>query len=193
MEYQITDFTGSLEPYVYQYDAFTSNELDILQNQTRTAEEPSWIGSDNGVINTDVRRSKLKWVHCSNETRWVFEKLSYHISNLNSMFYNFNLTGFGEPLQLTNYDNTDSGMYSWHQDFGGTISRKLSLVLQLSDPADYEGGCLELNPGGHEPIRIEKRRGLLVAFPSWQVHQVTPVTQGTRQSLVAWVTGPRFR
>jgi PKHD-type hydroxylase len=109
------------------------------------------------------------------------------------MFYNFNLTGFGEPLQLTNYDNTDNGMYSWHQDFGGTVSRKLSLVLQLSDPADYEGGNLELNAGGYEPIRIEKRRGLLVAFPSWQVHQVTPVTQGTRQSLVAWVTGPRFR
>ena len=28
---------------------------------------------------------------------------------------------------------------------------------------------------------------------SWIVHDVTPVTQGTRHSLVGWVNGPNFK
>jgi predicted 2-oxoglutarate/Fe(II)-dependent dioxygenase YbiX len=39
-------------------------------------------------------------------------------------------------------------------------------------------------------LRMRKQRGFVVAFPSWTLHQVTPVTQGNRQSLVAWITGP---
>ena len=36
-------------------------------------------------------------------------------------------------------------------------------------------------------------RGNLVAFPSYVLHQVTPVTSGIRKSLVAWGAGPKFR
>jgi PKHD-type hydroxylase len=68
----------------------------------------------------------------------------------------------------------------------------LSLVLQLSDPAQYEGGNLQVMTGS-EPQTVRKQRGLVAAFPSYVLHQVTPVTQGTRQSLVAWVSGPQFK
>ena len=113
---------------------------------------------------------------------------------MNSQFYKFELTGFGEALQLTNYDHSEQGMYGWHQDYGsvGGPSRKLSLVLQLTDPSEYEGGNLQIMTSG-EPINVHKQRGLVTVFPSYTVHQVTPVTQGSRQSLVAWITGPEFR
>ena len=65
--------------------------------------------------------------------------------------------------------------------------------MQLSDPVDYEGGVLEIQPYGEQVIRTRKQRGLIVAFPSWTLHQVTPVTQGSRQSLVAWISGPPFK
>jgi PKHD-type hydroxylase len=65
--------------------------------------------------------------------------------------------------------------------------------MQLSDPVDYEGGVLELRPHGKDIIKMRKQRGLIVAFPSWTLHQVTPVTQGNRQSLVAWISGPPFK
>jgi PKHD-type hydroxylase len=83
-------------------------------------------------------------------------------------------------------------MYNWHQDFGTGVSRKLSNVVQLSDPSEYEGGNLQImtNSGVQ---RIRKKRGLAVAFPSFTFHTVTPVTAGTRQSLVAWVSGAPFR
>jgi PKHD-type hydroxylase len=83
-------------------------------------------------------------------------------------------------------------MYGWHQDYGGTISRKLSMVVQLTDPSEYEGGNLQVFTS-EQPKNIRKQRGLIAVFPSFIVHQVTPVTQGTRQSLVAWVSGPSFK
>ena len=40
---------------------------------------------------------------------------------------------------------------------------------------------------------MKKERGLITVFPAWTLHQVTPVVKGTRQSLVAWVSGPEFK
>jgi PKHD-type hydroxylase len=83
-------------------------------------------------------------------------------------------------------------MYGWHLDYGGGISRKLSLAIQLTDPSEYEGGNLQIMTSG-EPQNMRKQRGLIAVFPSYVLHQVTPVTQGSRQSLVAWVSGPAFK
>ena len=66
------------------------------------------------------------------------------------------------------------------------------MVLQLSDPSEYEGGELQLLTG-KEPTTIQKQRGLITVFPAWTLHQVTPVTKGTRQTLVAWISGPSFK
>ena len=141
-----------------------------------------------------VRRSQVSWLNKTQDTAWVYEKLAHIASSLNAQYYRFDLTGFGEALQLTNYNQSEHGMYSWHVDYGGNIapSRKLSLVLQLTDPGQYEGGNLQIHTGG-EPQTVRKQRGLLAAFPSYVLHQVTPVTSGSRQSLVAWITGPAFK
>ena len=53
-------------------------------------------------------------------------------------------------------------------------------------------GELELR-FGKDPITIGKERGLIALFPSYTMHRVTPVTKGTRYSLVAWVSGPAFK
>ena len=66
------------------------------------------------------------------------------------------------------------------------------MSIQLSDSDDYEGGDLELM-FREEPVKLDRTRGTLVAFPSFMLHRVTPVTRGTRWSLVAWITGPRWR
>jgi PKHD-type hydroxylase len=126
------------------------------------------------------------------DSAWVFEKLAHVAASLNAQYYQFDLTGFGEALQLTNYNQAENGMYGWHQDYGGLISRKLSLVVQLADPSEYEGGNLQVMTSG-QPQTVRKQRGLIAVFPSYVLHQVTPVTQGSRQSLVAWVSGPAFR
>jgi predicted 2-oxoglutarate/Fe(II)-dependent dioxygenase YbiX len=47
---------------------------------------------------------------------------------------------------------------------------------------------------GEEPlINIPKEQGTLIAFPSFMLHEVSPIKKGTRYSLVAWITGENFK
>lgn len=195
MQYVLTPYSEGVGPFVWWEGAFNDKELDWLQERAIKADQRAQVGGgqDPEVLNR-IRRSQVSWMGCTDETRWVFDKLAHAISSLNSQFYRFDLTGFGEVLQLTNYDQSENGMYGWHQDCNGkrSVSRKLSAVLQLTDPAQYEGGNLQVMTSD-QPINIRKQRGLIAVFPSYTLHQVTPVTQGSRQSLVAWLSGPAFR
>jgi PKHD-type hydroxylase len=184
-----------VEPFAWWEGAFSDQELDWLQERAAKADVQAQVGgnSDKDRL-ANIRRSQVSWLDKTPDTAWVFEKLANVASSLNAQFYRFDLTGFGEALQLTNYNQSEKGMYGWHQDYGGrlNISRKLSMVLQLTDPSQYEGGNLQILTSG-EPINVRKQRGLIAAFPSYVLHQVTPVTSGSRQSLVAWISGPAFK
>jgi PKHD-type hydroxylase len=193
MHYLLTPHAKPIEPFVWWEGAFTNQELDWLQQKARAAEQTATVGGVAGsAVDNNVRRSQVSWLDNNLNTKWVFEKLGYVVSQLNADYFRFDLTGFGETLQLTNYDQSENGMYGWHQDYGAKVSRKLSLTVQLTDPSEYEGGNLQIMTTG-TPVNARKLRGLIVAFPSYVLHQVTPVTQGSRQSLVAWVSGPAFK
>jgi PKHD-type hydroxylase len=193
MQYLLTPHTLPVEPWVWWDGAFTEQELNWLQNKAKQAEQNAQVGGGGeGVVNPNIRRSQVSWLVNNNDTKWVFEKLADVVSRMNAQHFRFDLTGFGEALQLTNYDQSENGMYGWHLDFGGGVSRKLSITVQLTDPSGYEGGNLQVMTSG-QPQNIRKQRGLIAIFPSYVLHQVTPVTQGSRQSLVAWVSGPAFK
>lgn len=77
--------------------------------------------------------------------------------------------------------------------------RKLSMTINLNKPGEYEGGNLKFDFGPHafgnrfhecEEIRPQ---GSIVVFPSFIDHCVTPVTQGTRYSLVLWALGEPWK
>lgn len=197
MQYVLTPYSEAREHFAWWEGAFNEQQLDWLQQQARDVKIKAQIGGGGtGVIDPNIRRSGLHWLPNTTDTRWVFEILSHAVSSLNAQFFRFDLTGFGEQIQLTNYDESEQGMYGWHVDMGSNPSspcRKLSIVMQLSDPVEYEGGVLEIQPHGKDIIKMRKQRGLIVAFPSWTLHQVTPVKQGNRQSLVAWISGPPFK
>jgi PKHD-type hydroxylase len=67
------------------------------------------------------------------------------------------------------------------------------MCLMLGDPAEFEGGDLEVMAGSAAPVTLEQRQGRAWFFPSYILHRVTPVTQGTRRSVVVWAGGPSFR
>lgn len=77
--------------------------------------------------------------------------------------------------------------------------RKLSLTINLNAPGEYDGGNLKFDFGPHsvsgrfhecEEIRPQ---GSAIVFPSYINHQVTPITRGTRYSLVLWNLGYPFK
>jgi len=140
----------------------------------------------------NVRDSSISWLLPSDNLDWVFRRITDIVLELNSKFFNFDLYGFIEGFQFTHYKEPD-GKYKKHIDRGLNIQiRKLSLSIQLSDPNSYKGGDLILH---YEdiPTILPKEQGKLLMFPSYTMHEVTPVTKGERYSLVAWITGPQFK
>jgi PKHD-type hydroxylase len=70
----------------------------------------------------------------------------------------------------------------------------MSIVIQLTDPSEYEGGDFEIDSQYPQLPKEEIReKGSVLVFPSFIPHRVTPVTKGVRRSLVSWIEGPKFR
>jgi PKHD-type hydroxylase len=140
-----------------------------------------------------VRRSQAILLPPDPRYDWLYRRLWTAAQECNRLFFNVEITGIEPNVQLARYDATDQGHYTWHTDFAGVRpNRKISISVQLSAPEDYDGGELELLYSD-TPQRLSKARGAFLAFPSFMLHRVTPVTRGTRWSLVAWIVGNRWR
>jgi PKHD-type hydroxylase len=68
----------------------------------------------------------------------------------------------------------------------GQLRSDLSLTVFLSDPASYDGGELVVDSDS-TPVRIKQPQGDAVLYPSTAVHEVAPVTRGTRWAAVTWI------
>jgi len=173
---------------------FTDEEIiKIIELGDSLEKEDSKI--DDGKLSPkDIRISDIAWIAANQDTVWIFDKLSWILRQLNGQFYRFNITGFNEPIQYTTYygREEEGGHYRWHSDHGRDAPRKLSIVMQLSDSSEYEGGNLEIMSSQGEILTVEKKKGFIAVFPSFRTHRVTPVTSGIRKSLVVWATGPAF-
>jgi PKHD-type hydroxylase len=176
------------------HGGFSDDEInEIIRIGDSLTLEDAVVGGNSDVVGK-IRSSKTGWLDLNNETSFIYDRLAYIARQLNGQFFDLDLWGFVEHLQYTVYDGKEDH-YTWHVDRGTGTSdtpRKLSIVLQLSDPSEYEGGDLEIFDAP-EPTKIEKQKGLVVAFPSFVLHRVTPVTKGIRKTLVVWLTGPRFK
>ena len=178
-------------------NAFSPIELDMIEayGDRLTADQATVAAdaSDGAQVRGDIRVTQTAWMEASAESKWIYDRIQGVARALNDRVYQFALSGFSEHLQYTVYHGAEGGYYDWHVDQGPLRTRrKLSISVQLSDPAQYEGCDLELHAGN----KIEKAprdRGTVIAFPSFVLHRVTPCTRGTRKSIVAWTTGPQFR
>jgi len=149
------------------------------------------VGNDETAYS--IRNSQIKWINPTDDSQWLYDKIINMVVEANASMWGFNLYSVVDSIQYTKYSE-GGGHYDWHMDIGpGSIShRKVSITTQLSDPSEYEGGDLELWYGG-EIIKIPKNKGLTVIFPSFTMHRVTPITKGTRKSLVLWVGGEHYK
>jgi len=144
--------------------------------------------------NTDkFRKSNIKWLPFDSKWEWVIDRIMSQVTEANDAIWNFDLKSIIDNIQYTEYDG-NGGHYDWHLDIGpGSIShRKISIVVQLSDPEDYVGGDLELKPGCDDLV-IPRGKGNVVVFPSFLLHRVVPLTSGNRKSLVLWVGGDHYK
>ena len=173
-------------PYWKWENAVAPEMCDALLKERAALEEAQAIvGTGGGALNPSIRDSKVCW---ANKNHWI-ESVMYNYALYANDYAGWSFKmGRPEQVQLTSY-GIDS-FYGWHEDWspleGAPDVRKLSVVLLLSDPADFEGGQFQFIDQGP----VEMQRGSLIVFPSYLRHQVTPVTKGQRYSAVCWVMGP---
>jgi len=92
-----------------------------------------------------------------------------------------NRYGEGEAFGL-HVDNA----IRFHGPTGARIRTDLSATLFLTDPADYDGGELEIE-GSFGTASYKLPAGHLLLYPSTSLHRVTPVVRGERVSCFFWL------
>ena len=136
-------------------------------------------------VSSSVRNNQVCW----GTEQWVYDYIwPKMMQATEDIGWNYQLAS-AESYQIAKSEVGE--FHDWHQDGLGQITydsetdrtRKLSLSLLLND--DYEGGELEVFPNAP----MKRPKGTMIFFPSFQCHQVHPVTKGTRYSLVMWFSG----
>ena len=69
---------------------------------------------------------------------------------------------------------------------GAKLRTDVSATLFLTNPDDYDGGELQIeDPFGRHSIKLGA--GDMVVYPATSLHQVAPITRGTRTACFFWV------
>ena len=145
-----------------------------------------------------TRNSKVVWLDYS----WIYREIHYWLNLANqNAGWNFQWNS-SESCQFTKYCGDEKQHYDWHVDSAPApnemgLIRKLSMSVALVDGNEYEGGDFEINDLSPKKNKIHKikalrKKGSIVVFPSFVWHRVTPVTKGTRYSLVSWHLGSPY-
>ena len=175
---------------------FSDKELDLLERHCDgLALEQARVTGDGY---NSIRTTKVAWVHRNSETTEnLYRKMEAIVLRLNTEHFRSDLSGL-TTLQYAVYRQSEAGYFDWHIDYGRDPSdpaqepRKITLSLQLSDSASYDGCDLEVR-AAHLVDVAPRQRGALVAFRANALHRVTPITRGVRRALVAWAAGPEYR
>ena len=174
-------------------NALTPAECDALVTLCQSARM-----QDAGLVRQTahtIRRAELVWLDDLPQASWVMDRIVRLVADANRDAFQFDLAEFAESPQVARYTAERAGHFDWHSDIGAgpqAAKRKLTIVVQLSDPTAYDNAVLEIRPDANI-IQAPRDKGTAILFPSFVLHRVTPVTRGTRWSLTLWSHGPKFR
>ena len=137
-----------------------------------------------------ARSSMIHWMNNEDYKDFlmpIYDIISRNVRMINDGMWRYNYGGYG-VFQYSEY--TEGDHFNWHIDqieIKGE-SRKVSFSIGISDGSEYEGGDLGFKAAEEEDY-YKIGRGDIIAFPSWMLHKVTPVTKGKRRVLVGWGEG----
>jgi PKHD-type hydroxylase len=170
-------------------EAFSHAQCDrILALGPGQGAEPATVwGGDAYRVDERVRRATRSYHPRSDATAWVYDRLDGLFAAAAERF-ELEVEPAAEAFQLLRYEVGDH-FQAWHTDAGADKfnARLISVSVELSDPADFQGGVLEIPQSG---AAERLPRGGARLFLSRCIHRVTPVTSGVRHALVNWTGKP---
>ncbi len=197
-----------LKNYYYYYSSAIPISIcdKIIKEGKQIKKERGLIGDPKKKLSNveisnmkKVRESHVVWL----DKPWIYKLVQPYVHDANAKAgWNFDWA-WTDPPQFTIYKKNQH--YTWHADQFADLDennrmRKISMTINLSDPSDYEGGVLEFDYRNRTdrsdcivPCKEIMAKGSIAVFPSFVFHRVTPVTKGTRYSLVVWNKGSSFK
>jgi len=201
---------------LWYFSDLPDDVVNIIEKDLKTSFDPQMQDSrlHGDALNKDKRNSQNTWIP---SFYWVGGFLWHYIERANRENFMYDLRCIdGESMQYTRYE--EGQFYGWHNDAGLAtqykpvsvgnhadglaqdflnenieLVRKLSFVMQLSNPDDYEGGNLQMLDESGKSYFAPRKRGTVILFDSRTQHRVLKVTKGVRKSIVGWTVGPRWK
>jgi len=179
----------SMQQAVYT-DVLTPEACDALIRTyagDNTTKEPPVIGDVVGVVDRSIRNVERVMLPTYKD---IGGRLAAVGLSANYHHWKFDITHSNQAEFLI---YPAGGRYQSHVDtmlFHSEDCRKLTVLAFLND--DFKGGRFYLQ-NGHERFYPPQSKGTVLVFPSFILHGVEDVQEGTRYSVVCWMVGKFFK
>jgi len=187
--------------YIEKINFFNDYEINEITSNVFGDSEPTKNTSGKRAALVGLQGDEVRDYRRTNQFEFksdtIIQKIIGVARAANSLHFKYDINWeLYESFKLLQYQKGDG--YGWHPDFGKgkESTRKLSIIVQLSDSDDYEGGDLEFaltTKDDDEFMKATRKKGSIIIFNPLIVHRVTPITSGTRYSMVSWMHGDTFR
>jgi predicted 2-oxoglutarate/Fe(II)-dependent dioxygenase YbiX len=195
------DLLNQLELFVVQ-DFLDASLCARLRSEARTATHSCAGVIKQGISVVDEHTRKTKLAQLSKATRSTIEERLTSLMPALEQRFSVTLTGYQPPQFLVYKKNDYFKIHSDNDLYGpeDIKKRQISALIFLSnesrEPAEnsYSGGTLTFYrlvgdpPWGTCQIPLTGQVGSLVAFRSTTFHEVSPVINGERYTIVTWFT-----
>lgn len=178
---------------------FSDEELDRILFFEKILEfKPARTLQDleDGEAAETYRVTDMAHMPIDQNTEWLWQRIAELTAKANYDLFLYDIE-FLESISMLVYYGSKGGKYDPHRDSSlhgySPKDRKISGIVMLSDPEDYEGGKLKIDiEGSWNPdhlAEMELEKGDVLFFDSNMSHCVEPLTKGIRKVLVFWAQG----
>ena len=176
---------------------FKENADEIINNFNEKTKPGKTLTGNQNARKSDVFLWDIWKINLTDLQKVIIYRLKEIFIEENKK-YKFDLDYSSINVQYTKYQ--EGGYYGWHTDDDVNDThklhqnvRKLSITAVLN-VGSYAGGDLQLVLNRQKnPRTMSIEFGDVIVFPSFTLHQITPITKGIRHSLISWVSGPPWR
>ena len=197
-KHSYSDLPNCRKPYYFQRNAFTKEECELLWsywNEDESFTEDNVTPESPWYKYFREERSRMH-MFFDEPIEWLDKKIDWHSKKANAENFYLDISFGLMSRQLMYYRPGD--WFQPHDDTGhwdnNYYDRKLTIIVQLSEEKDYEGG----NTTAEEYLKIQqpkhqKEIGSIFIFPTFVIHEVKPIISGFRKAFICWYSGPKFR
>jgi PKHD-type hydroxylase len=186
--------------WCYYKNHFTPEVCNrILEEGLKLPSQDAKLGVNGDSPISDWRKSKTRFIQKTDPNfQWLFDDMWKMAIEANDTWFGFHISRISY-IQLAEYDSAYQGEYKKHHDVfymngDPEYHRKLTAVIQLTDPSTYDGGDFEMYDLTQYPDKTELReQGTVIFMPAFTPHAALPVTRGVRYSLACWFDGKKWQ